>query len=473
MCGRARLSSDVSEIKLVFSIPPERPTPNIPANWNAAPTEDLPVVRYDAKAGQRSLDVMRWGLVPFWAKDIKVGFANINAKAEGIDTKPAFREAFARRRCLVPFDCFYEWKKLGKDREPYAVGLADRRLMALAGLWETWRSPAGERVRSFAIVTTAAECPARLGARPHAGHSRPGKLAGMARREPADPERLKSLLVPYPAEDMVIWPVDKRVGNVKNKDPSLIEPRGGGLMDASERRRGRTAFPLPLDLPPMEARLVDDLPEEPGWQFEPKWDGFRCLAFRAGDEVELRAKSGKPLGALLPGDGSGVAASWSRAAFVLDGELAIPVGETFSFDALQMRLHPAESRIRKLAAETPAVLILFDLLATPERRKPAANAAARSAVRLSKAFFIRSDSEGAVRISPFTRDIAEARRWLEASGGALDGVIAKRLDGVYEPGERAMLKVKKRRTADCVVGGFPLRAELAPGRVSAARPLQQ
>ena len=145
MGGRARLSSDASEIKLVFSIPPQRPTPNIPANWNAAPTEDLPVIRYDAKAAQRSLDVMRWGLVPFWAKDIKVGFANINAKAEGIDTKPAFREAFARRRCLIPFDCFYEWKKLGKEREPYAVGLADRRLMALAGLWETWRSAAGER----------------------------------------------------------------------------------------------------------------------------------------------------------------------------------------------------------------------------------------------------------------------------------------------------------------------------------------
>src|SRR5271166_683486 len=93
MCGRARLSSDVSEIKLAFSIPPERPTPNIPANWNAAPTEDLPVVRYDAKAGQRSLDVLRWGLVPYWAKDLKVGFANINAKAEGIETRPAFREA--------------------------------------------------------------------------------------------------------------------------------------------------------------------------------------------------------------------------------------------------------------------------------------------------------------------------------------------------------------------------------------------
>ena len=128
MCGRARLSSDVSEIKLVFSIPPQRPTPNIPANWNAAPTEDLPVVRYDTKAGERSLDVMRWGLVPFWAKDIKVGFSNINAKAEGIDTKPAFREAFSRRRCLIPFDSFYEWKKLGKDRQPYAVALADRHL---------------------------------------------------------------------------------------------------------------------------------------------------------------------------------------------------------------------------------------------------------------------------------------------------------------------------------------------------------
>src|ERR1700738_1685888 len=155
MCGRARLSSDVSEIKLVFGIPHERPAPNIPANWNAAPTEDLPVVRYDANAGQRSLDVMRWGLVPFWAKDIKVGFANINAKAEGIDTKPAFREAFTRRRCLIPFDCFYEWKKLGKEREPHAVGLADRRLMALAGLWETLRSPAGERMRSLASVTAA------------------------------------------------------------------------------------------------------------------------------------------------------------------------------------------------------------------------------------------------------------------------------------------------------------------------------
>ena len=223
MCGRARLSSDVSEIKLAFSIPPERPTPNVPANWNVAPSEDVPIIRFDARAGERSLDVMRWGLVPFWAKDIKVGFSNINAKAEGIETRPAFREAFVRR-CLIPFDCFYEWKKLGKERQPYAVALADRKMMALAGLWETWRSPAGERLRSFAIVTTAPNAAiAEL-------HDRmpvilaPASWPAWLGEIPADPEELKSLLLPYPAEDIVIWPVDKRVGNANNKDPLLIEP---------------------------------------------------------------------------------------------------------------------------------------------------------------------------------------------------------------------------------------------------------
>jgi putative SOS response-associated peptidase YedK len=145
---------DVSEIKLVFSIPPERPAPNIAPSWNVAPTDPLPIVHYDAKEGARDLEVMRWGLIPYWAKDIKIGFSTINARAEEVDTKPAFREAFQRRRCLVPVDNFYEWAKTGTGKQPYAIALADRRLMALAGLWETWRSPAGERVRSFTIVTT-------------------------------------------------------------------------------------------------------------------------------------------------------------------------------------------------------------------------------------------------------------------------------------------------------------------------------
>ena len=144
MCGRVRLSSDVSEIKLVFSIPPQRPTPNFAPSWNAAPTDQLPVVRFDARAGERSLDLARWGLVPYWSKDIRVGFANINAKAEGIENRPAFKEAFQRRRCLVPVNNFYEWKKTPTGKQPYAVALADRGLMALAGLWENWRSSAGE-----------------------------------------------------------------------------------------------------------------------------------------------------------------------------------------------------------------------------------------------------------------------------------------------------------------------------------------
>jgi putative SOS response-associated peptidase YedK len=225
MCGRAKLESDVSEIKIAFRIPPEYPTPNFAPSWNVAPTDQLPIVRYDPKAGSRTLDLMRWGLIPYWAKDIKIGFSTINAMAETVDTKPVFREAFKRRRCLVPVDNFYEWKKLdAKEKQPYAIALADRGLMALAGLWETWRSPANETVRSFTIVTTT---PNELCAPIHnrmpvilAAETWPAWLG----EEPAEPAQLQALLAPYPADRMTLWPVDKRVGNVKNNDPSLIEP---------------------------------------------------------------------------------------------------------------------------------------------------------------------------------------------------------------------------------------------------------
>jgi putative SOS response-associated peptidase YedK len=168
--------------------------------------------------------VMRWGLVPFWAKDIKVGFANINAKAEGIENKPAFREAFRQRRCLVPVDNFYEWKKVEGGKQPYAIALKSRGLMALAGLWETSRSPAGERIRTFAIVTTE---PNELCA---ALHNRmpvvlaPETWPTWLGEEPANEVHLKALLAPYPSEEMVCWPVSPRVGNVKNNDPDLVEP---------------------------------------------------------------------------------------------------------------------------------------------------------------------------------------------------------------------------------------------------------
>jgi putative SOS response-associated peptidase YedK len=120
----------------------------------AAPTDLFPVVRYDRRAGERSLGLLRWGLIPHWAKDINVGFANINAKAEAIENRPAFRDAFERRRCIVPVDNFYEWKKTGTGKQPYAIALADRGLMALAGLGENWHSPADEWIRTFAIITT-------------------------------------------------------------------------------------------------------------------------------------------------------------------------------------------------------------------------------------------------------------------------------------------------------------------------------
>ena len=215
---------------------------------------------------------------------------------------------------------------------------------------------------------------------------------------------------------------------------------------------GLSSLPLGIDTAPMEAKLVDALPDDAGWQFEPKWDGFRCLAFRAGGEVDLRAKSGKPLARYFP-----EVVEFVRALkpdrFVLDGELAIPMGDTLSFDALQMRLHPAESRIRKLAHETPAILILFDILATPDGRAllDAPLTERRAAL---EAFFAKAGQSESLRLSPYTRDRKEAQRWLAKAGGALDGVIAKRLDGPYVSGERAMLKVKRMRSADCVVGGF-------------------
>jgi ATP-dependent DNA ligase len=211
-------------------------------------------------------------------------------------------------------------------------------------------------------------------------------------------------------------------------------------------------LPIPLDLPPMEAKLVDDLPAGPGWRYEPKWDGFRCLAFRAGDEVALRAKSGKPLGRFFP-DMVEALKALPVERFVVDGELTIAVGGELSFEALQARLHPAESRVRKLAAEHPATFVLFDCLLDSEGRS-LLDEPLSARRRELEALCVRFKRPERIRLSPGGEDIGEAREWLAGAGAALDGVVAKRLDGPYVPGERAMLKVKRLRTADCVVGGF-------------------
>jgi ATP-dependent DNA ligase len=200
----------------------------------------------------------------------------------------------------------------------------------------------------------------------------------------------------------------------------------------------------------MEARLVDTLPDGPGWAFEPKWDGFRCIAYRDGDAIALVSKSGKPLGRYFP-EVVAMLATLRETRFVLDGELAIATDDTLSFAALQMRLHPAESRIRKLSADTPATFILFDCLAVGKQDLADAEFAER---RDALESFHAVAATDRLLLSPITRDAAHAESWLARGGSALDGVVAKRLDLAYRPGERAMAKVKQHRSADCVVGGF-------------------
>jgi ATP-dependent DNA ligase len=200
----------------------------------------------------------------------------------------------------------------------------------------------------------------------------------------------------------------------------------------------------------MEALLAAELPEGDGWQYEPKWDGFRCLARHVGGEVTLTSKSGKPLGRYFP-DVVEMIGGLKDRDFLLDGELIIPVGDALSFDALQLRLHPAESRVRKLAAEHPAELMLFDLLELGGKDLLAQPLAKRR--EELERFFARNLAPR-LHLSPVTHDRRTAMKWLERSGGALDGVIAKRTGLEYRSGERAMIKVKQQRTADCVVGGF-------------------
>jgi ATP-dependent DNA ligase len=201
---------------------------------------------------------------------------------------------------------------------------------------------------------------------------------------------------------------------------------------------------------PMEALLAAELPEGEGWQYEPKWDGFRCLARRDGDAVTLTSKSGKPLARYFP-EVAEMLRGLATTQFLLDGELIIPVGDALSFDALQLRLHPAESRVRKLAKETPAELMAFDLLELDGKSLADLPLSER---RENLERFFRKNKSAALQLSPMTCDREVAIGWLERSGGALDGVIAKRADQDYRSGERAMIKVKQQRTADCVVGGF-------------------
>ena len=201
---------------------------------------------------------------------------------------------------------------------------------------------------------------------------------------------------------------------------------------------------------PMEALLAAELPKGPGWQFEPKWDGFRCIAVRDGADVALWSKSGKPLGRYFP-EIVALMGRLKAKRFVLDGELLIASRDGVSFDALQLRLHPAASRVAKLAEATPASFIAFDCLVSGSAKLAGKSLTNRRGA-LEK--LLADERDPHLLLSPVTTDRKQAIDWLKRSGGALDGVIAKRLDDAYRPGERAMIKVKPKRSADCVVGGF-------------------
>jgi putative SOS response-associated peptidase YedK len=227
MCGRVRLSSDYSEIKIRLMFDAAAPAPNFEADWNKPPTAPM-LVAIRSEDGTRIPKMMRWGLLPHWAKDEKLSYSTFNARSEDFTTKPAFREAWWRgQRCLVVTDGFYEWKKLAasvKEKQPYAIAMADR-MMVMAGLWSKWKDPkSGDEVLSCTVLTCL---PNYVMAEPHdrmpvilAERDWPKWLG----EEAVTDDELLALLKPCPDEALKIWPVGKAVGDVKNTGPQLAMP---------------------------------------------------------------------------------------------------------------------------------------------------------------------------------------------------------------------------------------------------------
>jgi ATP-dependent DNA ligase len=213
------------------------------------------------------------------------------------------------------------------------------------------------------------------------------------------------------------------------------------------------ALPITPPYPPMEAKAVDAVPSGSNWQYEPKFDGFRCLVFRKGKQVLLQSKAGQPLGRYFPELVDGLAALDTKQ-FVIDGEIVIGRGGHFSFEHLLMRIHPAASRIKKLSAETPATLLVFDLLVDDQGKSLVKMPLSERRQRLERFFAMHSSAS--IRLAPATVSREVAEKWMKTlSPSGFDGVIAKELDREYASGERtAMRKIKRIRTADCVVGGF-------------------
>jgi len=222
MCGRFARKSTQEVLADWFGVELED-MPWFAPTYNAAPQSVQPVVRLGRDSGSREVALLRWGLVPFWAKDPKPGYSTFNARSEAVAGKPAFREALKKRRCLVPADAFYEWQRLDpKTKHPFAIGLKSGQPCAFAGLWDRWQPKDGEPLETFTILTTDPNAlmepihnrmPVILEPRDYDRWLEPGDPA----RPPVD------LLRPFPADEMSAWPVGERVGNVRNNDPQLLE----------------------------------------------------------------------------------------------------------------------------------------------------------------------------------------------------------------------------------------------------------
>ena len=221
MCGRVIQYRSSQEYAASLGLRyPEGNLPNVPAHYNGAPGQDFLTVRRHPEAHQPVLSPLRWGLIPSWSKDAKIAWKLINARAETVATTNAFRSAYRHRRCLVPVDGFYEWKKLGpKEKQPYAIGMENREPFTLAGLWENWKDANGEWVRTFTIVTTENnELLSDL-------HDRMPVIIQAKDRERwlSEEENPGDLLKRHPSEGMVKWPVSTQVNSPKNNQTSLLE----------------------------------------------------------------------------------------------------------------------------------------------------------------------------------------------------------------------------------------------------------
>ena len=222
MCGRYVRRSDKQRLAEHFRLHPGS-MPDFGISYNVAPQTFQPIVRLNSDTGEREIVMMRWGLIPAWSRNAKIGYSTINAKAETVATTPAFREAFKSRRCLIPADAFYEWQKIdAKTKQPFAIGMKDGSPYAFAGLWERWRDPASkEPLETFTVITTDANelleamhdrMPVILAPKDYDRWLQPGDPA----RPPTD------LLRAFPADQMIAWKVDRKVGNVRNDDSGCI-----------------------------------------------------------------------------------------------------------------------------------------------------------------------------------------------------------------------------------------------------------